>query len=414
MYQRVGPAAYKADLKITLALDQHFGHPHRAFRSVHIAGTNGKGSVAHMLAAISQEAGLKTGLYTSPHLKDFTERIKINGNPIPDDYITAFFNAHFPVFERIRPSFFEMTVMLSFCYFRDQKVDVAMIETGLGGRLDSTNIITPVLSVITNIGKDHTRFLGGTLPEIAYEKAGIIKKEIPVVVGEILPETLGVFEKQAKEKKAPLYLASQNYQVLYGLYTPEGFPVMNVYNGEALVYEKIKLDLPGTYQRKNLITALQSVDVLQDIGFIYSTGQLYSGLSKVKQLTGFKGRWEILEQHPLTVADTAHNEMGLVEVLSQVKQTPRKDMFFILGFVEDKDLDTIVRLFPAEAHYIFTRPNVPRGLDAEKLAAIFGKRGISGRVIPDPVKALVQARMEAGPDDMIYIGGSTFVVAAIL
>ena len=253
--------------------------------------------------------------------------------------------------------------------------------------------ISPVLSVITNIGKDHTRFLGGTLPEIAYEKAGIIKKEIPVVVGETLPETLGIFEKQTKEKKAPLYLASQKYHVPYGLYIPEGFHVMNVYSGEALVYEKIKLDLAGIYQRKNLVTTLQAIDVLRDVGFHFSTEQVYSGLSKVKQLTGFRGRWEILEQHPLTVADTAHNEMGLVEVLSQVKQTPRKDMFFILGFVEDKDLDTIVRLFPVEAHYIFTRPEVPRGLDAEKLAGIFKKRGIPGRVIPDPVKEIGRAHV---------------------
>lgn len=414
MYQRVGDAAYKADLNNTLALDRHFGHPHQDFRSVHIAGTNGKGSVAHMLASVFQESGMKTGLYTSPHLKSFTERIKIDGKEIPESFILSFFNKHISVFEQIQPSFFEMTVALAFEWFRYNKVDMAVIETGMGGRLDSTNIITPLVSVITNIDYDHTRFLGDTLTEIAREKAGIIKNGVPVVAGEVNKDTEPVFLRISSEKNAPLYIASKDYSVPYSFLDTEGYQVMNVYSDERLLYENLRIDLLGVYQRKNLITVLKTLDVLKESGVEISARHLFDGLKHAAERTGLRGRWEILRHTPLVVADTAHNHQGITMVVDQIRQTPRKRLFMILGFTDDKELGKMIHLFPRDAEYIFTRARIPRAMDPNLIRKKFSEFNMKGNIVTPPVKALEEALNGAEPEDMIFIGGSTFVVAEVI
>lgn len=391
MYQQQGASAYKKDLTNTLLLSRHLGNPEKNRNFIHVAGTNGKGSTSHMLASILQEAGYKTGLYTSPHLKDFRERIKINGDPISEAFVVDFIAANKAFFETHSLSFFEMTVGLAFDYFKAENVDIAVIEVGLGGRLDSTNIITPLVSVITNIGYDHTQFLGNTLELIAAEKAGIIKPGIPAVVGEYTFETRPVFEQKAAENKSPIYFASD------------------------LVVEDFPSALLGNYQFHNKKTVVQAIRVLQsETDFEISEAHLKDGLKNVVKNTGLLGRWQQLSENPKVIADTAHNRHGLEMTLRQIQENQFDRLHIVLGVVNDKDLDDVLPLFPKNAVYYFARPNIPRGLDATVLAAKAAEFGLDGKVYDSVPEAYQTALDNASDTDFIYIGGSTFVVAEIL
>jgi len=407
MYQRIGKAAYKANLDNTIALDDYFGHPHKKFRTLHIAGTNGKGSVSHMLAAILQQAGYKTGLYTSPHLNDFRERIRINGVMIPEEDVCNFVLQHSGIIEHLKPSFFEMTVAMAFDYFARENVDIAVIEVGMGGRLDSTNIITPLVSVITNIGYDHTQFLGETLPEIAAEKAGIIKPEVPVVIGENQPETLPVFIKHAQQLHSPLFLADNNYtaQIIRETETYAEYSV-----NDSLVY---RLDLMGHYQKMNLQTVLCTIDQLKSYQISIQQTNLESALSNVQKNTGLRGRWQILQHKPLVVADTAHNAEGLAYTMKQIAQKQFKQLHIIFGVVNDKDVGKILPLLPVDASYYFTKASIPRALAEKELQHLANQSGLQGNSYASVGEAYHAALSFAGPDDMIYIGGSTFIVAGL-
>ncbi len=414
VFQRIGKAAYKANLDNTLALDEYFGHPHREYKCIHIAGTNGKGSVAHMLASVLQEAGYKTGLYTSPHLKDFTERIRVNGKQAEKDFVIRFVEEHGDSISHMRPSFFEMTVAMAFDYFRQKKIDVAVVETGLGGRLDSTNIIKPELSVITNIGNDHKEFLGSTLSGIAAEKAGIIKRGVPVVIGETLDDIKSVFINKATEQGSEIFFADSNYSIDYSLGTMKGLQRMNITHSGKLFIEAIECDLMGSYQLKNIKTAIQSIEVLRKRGFKIREEHIREGLKTVVANTGLRGRWELLNVSPYTVCDTAHNLEGLTEVTKQIKNTAYKKLHIVLGMLSGKEEQKILKLFPEDARYYFTQPNIPRALPAEKLAGSAARAGLRGEVIAPVSLAYEAARRNAGPKDMIFIGGSTFVVAEVL
>ncbi len=414
MYQRMGKAAYKANLDNTLALDDYFGNPHKQFKSIHVAGTNGKGSVSHILASILQEAGLKVGLYTSPHLKDFRERIKINGSEIPEKSVIDFVGNNMEIIEKIKPSFFEMTVAMAFYYFAEKKVDVAVVEVGLGGRLDSTNILQPLLSIITNIGYDHMEFLGNTIPQIAKEKAGIIKHGIPVVVGETQKETRDIFLKTASSKNARIFFADSYYKADYSLLTLDNYQLFNVYKNNKLEYSNLKTDLLGNYQRKNVITALRAVDVVADQGLNMNREQIYTGLSKVILNTGFFGRWQIIDTEPLVICDTGHNREGLAEVFRQIGNMAYKQLHIIFGVVNDKDLNSILVLLPKDAQYYFTKAGIPRAMDENQLSLEAGKRGINGKAYPTVSMALKSAKSQASGDDLVFVGGSTFVVAEVI
>lgn len=415
MYQRDGKAAYKDNLDNTLALDEYFHHPHTKFQSIHVAGTNGKGSVSHMLASVLQEAGYKVGLYTSPHLKDFRERIKINGQMIPENDVVDFFDQHKEIFETIQPSFFEMTVALAFDYFAQKQIDIAVVEVGMGGRLDSTNIIQPELSVITNIGFDHTQFLGDTLEKIAKEKAGIIKERTPVVVGETQPETEPVFLATAQQKKSEVYFADQNYFIDYAMQSVDFKPVFNIKDVKgSIVFRDLKMDLSGAYQQKNLLTALTVIKQLQRSGVNIHESDLYEGLGNVVENTGLLGRWQVLNNKPLTIADTGHNTEGLNYIFEQIKQTPHKHLHVVFGVVNDKNIEKVLGMLPREATYYFTRANIPRALDEKVLAEKAKLAGLTGETYPDVQIALAGAKKNAGDNDLIFIGGSTFVVAEVL
>lgn len=391
MYQRQGQSAFKKDLTNTLALAKTLGNPEQKFKSIHVAGTNGKGSVSHMLASVLQTAGYKVGLYTSPHLKDFRERIKINGEQISKASVIEFISEHKAFLEAQKLSFFEMTVGMAFNYFASQNIDIALVEVGMGGRLDSTNIITPLLSVITNIGFDHTAFLGNTLDLIAGEKAGIIKKNTPVVIGETLPETKPVFTKKAEAENATLFFA------------------------EELNSPLPKCDLMGNYQKYNLKTCLKALEVLNTIDeYKITKAQVKKGLAEVKLNTKLRGRWEILGEAPKIIADTAHNKEGLSLVLEQVFEEKYKDLHIVLGFVNDKDLDTILPLFPTTAKYYFSKPDVPRGLEATELYYKAKAFSLFGKAFTTIDNALKAAQRDAQKEDLIYVGGSTFTVAEIL
>lgn len=389
MYQTQGASAFKKDLTNTVLLAKHLNNPENGFKSIHVAGTNGKGSVSNMLASILQEAGYKVGLYTSPHLKDFRERIKINGKDISEEFVCSFMEKNKPFFEENHLSFFEMTVGLAFDYFTKEKVDVAVIETGLGGRLDSTNIITPLVSVITNIGFDHMQFLGDTLEKIAYEKAGIIKNNVPVIVGEYKPETKVIFETKAKEMNADITFASD-----------EDFPE----------YES---DLTGDYQQKNKKTVLAALNVLNN-HFSISDANIKDGFLNVVKNTGFMGRWQILQHNPMVVCDTAHNADGLKIVVNQIAKQKFDVLRIVFGVVNDKDLTEILPLMPKNAIYYFCKPNLMRGLDANILQEEFSRHDLKGKVYASVADAYKNALNDAGKNDFIYAGGSTFVVAEIL
>lgn len=413
MFHRVGASAYKGDLSNTLAICDLLGHPEQKFKSIHIAGTNGKGSTSHMLAAILQTAGYKTGLYTSPHLKDFRERIRINGQMIPENYVVSFVQQYRKEFEQIEPSFFEWTVGLAFDYFASEKVDIAVIETGMGGRLDSTNVVIPVLSVITNIGFDHTQFLGDTKEKIAWEKAGIIKPGIPVVISEKQEETTPVFIQKAADCKSEITFASDKYKVGITVRSHEHI-LVNVFEKDNIRFQEIKLDLPGNYQKKNLAGVLLSTEILKTKGFKISDQHIKDALSSVKELTGFKGRWYKIADDPLTIADTAHNADGVREITDQLKLFSYNKLHYVFGAVQDKDISEILALLPGDAVYYFCRPDLPRALDVLTLAESAGKAGLKGTAYSSVSEALHAAQAAAKKDDLVLVGGSTFVVAEII
>lgn len=390
MYQRIGKTAFKKDLSNTLALASHLQNPEKKFKSIHVAGTNGKGSVSHMLASTLQEAGYKVGLYTSPHLKDFRERIKINGTMISEEEVVSFVHLNKSFLEKQKLSFFEMTVGLAFDYFSKQQVDIAVIEVGMGGRLDSTNILIPEVSVITNIGFDHTAFLGNTYAEIATEKAGIIKPSVPVVIGETVSETKRVFKATASSKKAPILFA------------------------EELTLSDYESDLKGVYQQKNKRTAIATLGVLQSKNWNISEAIIQQGFLNVIKNTGLQGRYQILREEPKVICDTAHNKEGLQLVLQQIQSEKYAKLHIVLGVVNDKDLQTVLPLFPKIATYYFCKPDVPRGLNASILAAEAEKFELTGAVYSSVLDSYMAALQNASRQDLIYIGGSTFTVAEVV
>lgn len=416
MFQRTGPAAYKNNLDNALRLDELFRHPHRAYKTIHVAGTNGKGSVSHMLSAILQNAGYKTGLYTSPHLKDFRERIRINGQLIAKEEVCEWID-NFRINNelwKIQPSFFELTGAMAFDIFAREKVDVAVIETGLGGRLDSTNIITPELSIITNIGLDHTNLLGDTLEKIAHEKAGIIKKHIPAIIGTTQTETEAVFREKAAYIHSPLYFADQEYKVSYAMRGINGKNILSIEKNGKLALQNIEMDLCGNYQHKNIPAVLKAVDMLNEKGWGISEVHLRAGLANVVKLTGLLGRWQVIGNNPLTICDTGHNADGIKEVVEQINNTPHNKLHIVLGTVSDKNPDNVLDLLPREAQYYFVKANIARALDEKELkerAAAFGLKGESYSSVRD---AVVEARESAEENDLVFVGGSNFVVAEIL
>jgi len=413
-YHRIGKAAYKNNLDNTLALDEYFNHPHRAYRTIHIAGTNGKGSVSHLIASVLQEAGYKTGLFTSPHLKDFRERIRVNGRMIPKRAVIDFVVDHRNITETLQPSFFELTAAMAFNYFFNTDVDVAVIETGLGGRLDSTNIITPVLSVITNIGHDHMDLLGGTLEKVAGEKAGIIKKNIPVVVGESQPETKNIFLKKAMGSGSEIYFADEVYYcTLADLSDNPGLRKFIIRKPEEKEEITGFIPLGGDYQTRNIQTLFQSCDVLKGT-FAINTATIINGVRHVIKNTRLSGRWQILRRRPLVICDTGHNKEGIEYVVGQIKKMRADNIHFVLGFVNDKDLSHILPLFPDNAKYYFTRASVLRALDENLLQKEALLYGLKGNTFPSVREALKAALRHALPSDLVFVGGSTFVVAEVL
>jgi dihydrofolate synthase/folylpolyglutamate synthase len=412
MFSHVGSAAFKKDLTNITALCAHLDDPHKAFRSIHIAGTNGKGSVSHMLASILQTGGYKTGLYTSPHLYDFRERIKIDGIMAPEAFVVDFVAELKSVIEQIKPSFFEITVAMAFRYFAEQQVDIAVIEVGLGGRLDSTNIITPELSVITNISWDHMNMLGNTLPLIAGEKAGIIKKSIPVVIGERDASTAPVFEKKAAQVEAPLFFADDRFRVANFTMNWEVLQ-LDVQDQQHGVLKKWELDLPGIYQTKNIATVLQAVAVLKDNGFELTDAIVADALRNAKKRTGLRGRWEVVQRSPVVVLDVAHNEAGIRQLLAHLKYLSYEKLHLVIGVVKDKDIETVLRLLPPEATFYFTQAHIPRALDATLLQQKAQSFHLTGETYNDVNKALQQATRNALENDLIVVCGSIFLVAEV-
>lgn len=412
MFHRIGAAAYKADLKNTVVLCELLDHPENKFKSIHIAGTNGKGSTSHMLAAILQKAGYKTGLYTSPHLKDFRERIRINGKMIPEQEVMDFVEKHKAAFEKIDLSFFEWTVGLCFDYFAREKVDIAVIETGLGGRLDSTNVITPELSVITNISKDHMNLLGDTLEKIATEKAGIIKPRIPALIGESDVHTKHVFIERANKMQSPVSFPSESSKAIL-INEEQGSVTYNIQTAHD-VFENLTLDLTGNYQQKNVIGVLEAVHQLQQLGWKISKDNIYEALKDVKGITGLMGRWQKLADKPLTICDVGHNEAGIREVVKQLSKMKFSRLHMVLGMVNDKDISTVLALLPGDAEYYFCKADIPRAMEAEELQRQAGSAGLKGNFYSSVHHALAAAQDGASEYDLVFIGGSTFVVAEVL
>ncbi|WP_419034275.1 bifunctional folylpolyglutamate synthase/dihydrofolate synthase [Dysgonomonas gadei] len=409
VYQKIGGSAYKEGLDNSLALDTYFAHPHTKYKTIHIAGTNGKGSTSHLLAAILQEAGYKVGLYTSPHLVDFRERIRVNGEKISQQYVVDFVDKHREYFEPIEPSFFELTMMMSFLYFADMHVDVAIIEVGLGGRLDSTNIITPDLSVITNISFDHMQFLGNTLEKIATEKAGIIKKNIPVIIGEAEGEVKNVFTDTAERVGAPILFAEDEHIIQSSLKTASGWLFDTKY------YLHLKGELSGYAQIKNAATVLCAVKELQKIGYTIPSKAVYNGFAYVTKLTGLMGRWQILQElHPKIVCDTGHNVAGIKYIADQLANEKYDTLHIVLGMVNDKDIASVLELLPRKAIYYFTKASVPRAMNERELQMLAQKKGLMGYSYPTVAEAVRAAKDWAASNDFVFIGGSNFVVADAL
>lgn len=412
MFSRIGAAAYKADLGNTVELCQSLGDPQQRFKTIHVAGTNGKGSVSHMLAAILQTAGYRTGLYTSPHLYDFRERIRVNGEMIDEPFVVDFTRRIQPMIDKTEPSFFEITVAMAFDYFAQQQVDIAVIETGLGGRLDSTNIITPELSIITNIGWDHMNLLGDSLDKIAFEKAGIIKNKIPVVIGEWLPETKPVFEKTATDKQAPLHFAAGKRQVMDWQWNHHHLS-LEIAEQHKTDHQRYELDLPGIYQAKNILTVLEAVQVLTESGWKISHAQVHDALKQVKKLTGLHGRWEILRFSPLLVLDVAHNVDGIQQLLQQVEVTDHHQLHIVTGMVKDKEIGKVLELLPRHAQYYFTQAHIPRALPVDELQSRAASSGLHGVSYTDVNEAIKAALTKAKENDMIVVCGSVFLVGEV-
>ncbi|MES2727061.1 MAG: folylpolyglutamate synthase/dihydrofolate synthase family protein [Bacteroidota bacterium] len=414
MFTRVGASAYKADLDNTIALCLALGNPERKFKSIHVAGTNGKGSTSHMLASVLQEQGLKVGLYTSPHLKDFRERIKINGVMIEEQEVVDFVNMHKPLFDKIMPSFFEWTVALCFNYFAAQKVDIAIIETGLGGRLDSTNVITPELSIITNIGWDHTDLLGDTLEKIAIEKAGIIKPNISCVIGEVLPETAVIFGEKSKKENAPILFAPQESQLNNFTLTDEGVKfIPQIKNNKLPINtdDYMHCDLGGIYQQFNINTVLVALNELQNLAYSLSASAIVNGLKNVKQNTGLMGRWQVLSNSPKVICDTGHNVNGIYQVVKQIALQQFDKLHMVIGMVKDKDISKVLAELPANATYYFCKAQLPRALNEVDLQLTAQQFNLVGEAYETVALALQAAKKNATQNDFIFVGGSTFVVA---
>ena len=416
VFTRVGASAYKADLDNTIALLKILDNPEHKFKSIHVGGTNGKGSTSHMLAAILQTAGYKTGLYTSPHLKDFRERIRINGQMISEQTVIDFVAKHRPDFEQIQPSFFEMTVALAFDVFAKEQVDIAIVEVGLGGRLDSTNVINPLLSIITNIGWDHMNLLGDTLIKIAGEKAGIIKPNTPVIIGEFQSEVADVFIDKAKSVNADLVFASDvKSEVESRKSKVESLEYLELNAPQAPLPDlHLQLDLPGTYQLNNVRAVLTAIDKLRRQGFNITDEHIITALKQVKTLTGLHGRWEVINNQPLTICDTGHNPEGITEVLKNIANVKYDHLHFVIGMVNDKDISKVLSMLPKDATYYFCRPDIPRGLEAESLKQKAESFDLHGEVYPSVITALQAAQANATDKDLVFVGGSTFVVAEVV
>jgi dihydrofolate synthase/folylpolyglutamate synthase len=405
VFEKIGAGAYKAGLENTLLMDEHFGHPHRKFKTIHIAGTNGKGSCSHTLAAILQSAGMKVGLYTSPHLVDFRERIRVNGQTISEKDVVDFVEKERSFFEPLRPSFFELTTAMAFKYFAEQEVDVAVIEVGLGGRLDCTNIITPILSVITNISFDHTQFLGDTLASIASEKAGIIKDGVPVVIGEATTETRPVFEARALEKGAPIIFAEDLPEIIAAQPVASGGMLYETRN-----FGQLKGELGGLYQVKNANTILKAVSQLPFIG----RKDVEAGFAHVSELTGLVGRWQKMQEHPTVICDTGHNVGGWIYLSEQLKQQECRQMRIVFGMVDDKDIDSVMELLPKDATYYFTKGTTKRAINEEKVYEKAQHHGLKGEKYPDVKTAYEAALKDASAEDFIFVGGSSYIVSDFL
>ncbi len=409
MFSRIGASAYKKDLGNTLFLCNHIGNPQTKFKSVHVAGTNGKGSVSHFLASIFQEAGFKTGLYTSPHIHDFRERIRVNGQMIDTEFVVDFVSSMKSFSESIQPSFFELTVAMAFKFFEEEKVDIAIIETGLGGRLDSTNVIHPELSVITNIGYDHINMLGDTLGKIAFEKAGIIKKGSPAVIGQLLPETKNIFQEKAEQMHSPLVFAEDKWKYLS--HHKNNFTFINKEEGKTHTYYS---GLAGLYQQFNIPTVLAAVEEMKTLGWNIEEKNIQKGMQEVVLNTGIRGRWQKIEEHPDIILDVAHNEDGIKQVLRQLKEEyPRSNWHFIMGFVNDKPLDKILSLLPKDQHYYFTKAHISRALETKELCILAAGFGITGKEYDHVNLALNAAKLNAGQSDVIVICGSFFIIAEL-
>lgn len=416
MFHRIGAAAYKADLSNTIALCKILGNPEKEFKSIHIAGTNGKGSTSHFLASVLQESGYKTALFTSPHLKDFRERIRINGKMISKRDVTTFVEQHQSGFNTIEPSFFEWTFALAVWYFAKEKVDVAVMETGMGGRLDSTNVILPVVTVITNIGLDHTQFLGNTLAEIAGEKAGIIKPGIPVVIGETHEETSLVFDEFSQRNHSGITFADNQIKRINFHFTRHRPPLLSAEYHSTLTANTYRLlsPLSGKYQLKNLATTLCVIENLLQAGWQIGKEDILRGIRKVVKNTGLMGRWQTISHHPLTIADIGHNPDGINEVLEQIDLTPHEKLHFVIGVVNDKDVRTMLSKLPKDASYYFCKADIPRGLDAGELAKLAEEFSIKGNVYTSVKEALKAASNSAEPNDLVMVGGSAFIVAEVV
>lgn len=412
VYQRTGPSAYKNDLSVTLTIDKYLEHPHKAYRNIHVAGTNGKGSVSNFLASVLQQSGYNVGLYTSPHYRDFRERIKINGEMIGEEEVMDFVNAHYHNIEAMAPSFFEMTFAMAMEHFRKNSVDVVVWETGMGGRLDSTNIVQPDVSVITNISLDHTQFLGHTIEEIAREKAGIIKDDTPVVIGEKQNSADTIFRFFAEKHKSQLYFASENISFNTLEISTDGLSVH--YKDELFGEGDILLPLMAEFQVYNLKTALQVFRILKKSGYRITWSSIYEGLKNLSLNTGFKGRFQVLGNHPLILADSGHNVGAVNRVMEQIKQIDIGKRHFVIGMVNDKDISKVLELMPNDAVYYFAKADIPRGLPAENLKEIAAEAGLSGKAYSSVKEALNVAKKAASKEDLIFIGGSTFTVAEIV
>ncbi len=415
MYQRIGASAYKADLNNTIEIINYLGNPQDSFKTIHVAGTNGKGSTSHSLASVFQEAGYKTGLYTSPHLRDFRERIRINGEMIPEVKVVEFIGNHKNKLEELELSFFEMTVAMAFDYFKKERVDIAIIEVGMGGRLDSTNIIKPELCVITNISLDHVKFLGENEEQIAGEKAGIIKKATPVVIGETQESCKNVFIKKAEENESPIFFADQIIECKRNNENFSEYNSFDIYKlqSKELYLKDLRFPLLGNYQKKNLATVICALDILKE-KFAIENKHIYDGLANVVKNTGLMGRWQVINKEPLAIADTGHNVAGINEVNKQLAETKYEKLHFVLSVVNDKDIDGILQLLPKEAEYYFCKADIPRGLDVNILAEKARACGLNGEAYISVRRAYTTALENAKKGDLVFVGGSNFTVAEVV